>query len=276
MPWRKAWLRAKPGASSTSPRTQAGWVPPAKWFIRAAKAVPALDLLEAARKIASGLHETTFDAQAKFPHLAQIDVPVHTEEAARSITLSQGISDEDFTHYPAYSAITDSVLKGARLSLADATALEMTQFLRLMFNPVAGRMVRTLFLERLRGERELASPPETHIAQIQYGAVSLERSVWRQALDKVKLPKQQDETLPLDTLVLVDHLGARHPIDLRVLGDAPEPVREGASLAVLSPAGPHGRVLEIVTANTAAAQVLALLAARLGCFPWRTPGPTGV
>ena len=82
--------------------------------------------------------------------------------------------------------------------------------------------------------------------------------------------------MPLDTLVLVDHLGARHPVDLRVLGDVPEPVRQGASLAVLSPSGPLGRVLEIVTANTAAAQVLALLAARLGCFPWRTPGPTGV
>jgi 3-hydroxyacyl-CoA dehydrogenase / enoyl-CoA hydratase / 3-hydroxybutyryl-CoA epimerase len=45
---------------------------------------------------------------------------------------------------------------------------------------------------------------------------------------------------------------------------------------VLTPAGPHGRVLEIVTANAAAAQVLAQLAARLWCFPWRTPGPIGV
>ena len=40
----------------------------------------------------------------------------------------------------------------------------MNQFLRLMFSPVAGRMVRTLFLERLRAERELA-PPKGHAAR---------------------------------------------------------------------------------------------------------------
>ena len=240
------------------------------------KAVPAADLLDAARKIARGLHGVAFDANAKFPHLARSDVPPFSLESARSLALGQGISAEDFIHYPAYGAISDSVLKGARLSLADATALEMNQFLRLMFNPVAGRMVRTLFLERLRGERELAPPPETRIAQIQFGAISPARSVWRQALDKVKLPTQQDDALPVDTLALQDPLGQRHRVDLRVPGDAPEAVLEGASLAVLSPAGPYGRVLEIVTANAAAAQMLALLATRLWSFPWRTPGPMGV
>ena len=82
----------------------------------------------------------------------------HSEEVARAIAARHGVGAEDFGLYPAYSAIVDSVLKGARLPLAEATAVEMDQFLRLMFSPVAGRMVRTLFLERLRAERELAAP----------------------------------------------------------------------------------------------------------------------
>src|SRR6185436_19079825 len=95
-------------------------------------------------------------AAAKFAHADQPDVPPHDNAVARSIALRHGVTAADFDCYPAYSAIVDSVLKGARLPLAEATAVEMDQFLRLMFSPVAGRMVRTLFLERLRAERELA------------------------------------------------------------------------------------------------------------------------
>ena len=45
---------------------------------------------------------------------------------------------------------------------------------------------------------------------------------------------------------------------------------------VLAPAGPYGRVLEIVGASEADAQAIAAFAARLGALPWRTPGPTSM
>ena len=146
------------------------------------------------------------------------------------------------------------MLKGARLPLAEATAVEMDQFLRLMFSPVAGRMVRTLFLERLRAERELAAPAGAGIERLAVGPISAARSAWVEALAKVKLPQVTDDTLPDDTLQLIDQQGARRRVALRVLDEAP--LAADAPLAVLAPAGPYGRVLEVVGADDATAAAL--------------------
>ena len=241
-----------------------------------ARAVPAAKLLDEARAIARSLHGAAYDAKLKFRNLKQEDVPTFSDATARAVASAHPISADDFARYPAYSAITGSVLKGARLPMADANALEMHQFLRLMFNPVAGRMVRTLFLERLRGERELAPPPGTQLVSLRHGSISGARTLWATALGKLKLPLSVDNQLPADTLALLDSLGASHQVLLRVLEDAPEPVPANASLAVLTPAGPHGRVLEFIAGNQAAGAALALLSARLWCLPWRTRGPASV
>ena len=140
-----------------------------------ASAVPAARLLEDAKALARTLHGETYDVHAKFKHLSQDDVPEHRETTARAVAARHGIGEADFGLYPAYSAIVDSVLEGARLPLDAATALEMNQFLRLMFNPVAGRMIRTLFLERVRAERELAAPSGLRIERLGFGA-SLRRA----------------------------------------------------------------------------------------------------
>ena len=246
-----------------------------------ARAVPAAALLDEARRIARSLHGTAYDARAKFAHLGQEEVPAWSEAAARDLTLEQGVSTEDFALYPAYSAITDSVLKGARLPMMDANALEMNQFLRLMFNPVAGCMVRTLFLDRLRGERELAAQPQTRIEQLRVGNISSARQAWRVALGKLKLPQTLDETLPPDTLVLVDENGAHHTVALRVLDDAT--IDAGGPVigqAILAPATPHGRVMEFTTPDDATAAAIIALAVRMWCWPWRTgassPGSASV
>lgn len=241
-----------------------------------ARAVPAAQLLDEARANARALHGQPYDANAKFPQIAQTDVPAHSDATARAIAVRHGISEGDFDLYPAYSAIVDSVLKGARLPLAEATAVEMNQFLRLMFSPVAGRMVRTLFLERLRAERELAAPAGMRIERLGVGAISAAHNAWTQALVRLKLPQTPDDTLPADTLELFDAQGGRHRVALRVLDEAPDSAAPGLPLAVLAPAGPYGRVLEIVGAGGACAAALAALAARLWSLPWRTPGPVSV
>ncbi len=242
-----------------------------------ARTVPAASLVDAARDLARTMHGQPYDVNAKFARLEQAAVPLCDEATARAIALRHGVDAEAFGLYPAYSAIVDSVLKGARLPLAEATAVEMNQFLRLMFNPVAGRMVRTLFLERLRAERELAAPADMRIERIAVGAISESRRSWSEALAKLKLPQVADATLPADTLALIDLQGKLHRFSLRVLdegvdagGEAPFP------LAVLSPAGAYGRVLEIVGASDVDAPALAALAARLGSLPWRTPGPASL
>ena len=236
-----------------------------------ARAVPAAELLDDAKAIARALHGKPYDEREKYPHGVPADVPAHSDATARAVAARHGVSAETFDLYPAYGAIVDSVLEGARLALAEATAVEMNQFLRLMFSPVAGCMVRTLFLERLRAERELAAPAGVSLERIAVGAISPARGAWAEALARVKLPQALDPLLPADTLELVDVQGARHRVALRVLDDA-DGTASGAH-AVLAPTGPYGRVIEIVGADDAGA---AALAARLGSLPWRTPGPAAV
>ena len=240
-----------------------------------ARAVPPDRLLDEARGVALSLHGKAYDAAAKFPHLMQSDVPAYSASAVRAIAARNGVSDQDFADYPAYSAIIDSVLKGARLPMADATAAEMRQFLRLMFNPVAGNMVGTLFLERLRAERELAAPPNVRIGSIGVGAISAGRNAWADDLIKLRLAQEKDAKLPADTLELIDQNGARHRISLRVLADAPE-AADAIPCAILAPSGPYGRVLEVVAARGTTVPAASAFAALLRCLPWHTPGPVSV
>ena len=161
-----------------------------------ARGVQAAELVDAAKALARSLQGQPYDANLKFARLDQADVPVHDEATARAIALRHGVAAEAFGLYPAYGAIVDSVLKGARLPLAEATAVEMHQFLRLMFDPVAGHMVRTLFLERLRAERELAAPPGLRIERIALGTIDEARLAWSEALARLKLPQVADAALP--------------------------------------------------------------------------------
>ncbi len=233
-----------------------------------AAAFPATELLERAQTMARAQHGKPYDEQQKFRHLPQTDVPPHSEDTARAVAAKNGVDSETFERYPAYSAIVDSVLKGARLPLAEATAIEMNQFLRLMFDPVAGNMVRTLFLERLRAERELAAPAAMKLERMAYGKLG---SAWTEALAKVKLPQAVDPLLPADTLELFDQQGGRHQVKVQALEDT----TDGPG-AVLAPAGPYGRVMELVGTDDGTAAALAALAARMWTLAWRTPGQASV
>ncbi len=240
-------------------------------------AVPAGRLLDEARKIVLARRGQCFDAAAKFAFLAQHDVPADGDAAAQAIALQHGVSAEDYRLYPAYAAIVHSVLQGARLPLAEATAIEMNQFLTLMFSPVAGRMVRTLFLERLRAERELAPPAGVRLAAVANGPLGPANAAWTEALARLKLPLSADPALPADTLELLDAAGQRCRVALQVLGQ-PGPAVDAVRcpLALLAPPGAYGRVVEVVGASGHDAALIAALAARLWALPWPTPGPQPV
>ncbi len=239
------------------------------------RAVSAECLLDEARALARSLAGTPYRPEEKFAFLRQEDVPAHSQSKALAIAARFDVGSEDFARYPAYSAIIDSVLKGAGLPLAEANAVEMNQFLRLMFNPVAGRMVRTLFLGRLRAERELR-PEGMKIAAVRLGAISSPRQAWGPLLSKLKVDKANDAALPADVIEIVDTAGAAHQAHLRVLDEAPGPLPEGAVAGVLAPAGPYGRVLEIVGPPTPAAQALAALASSLWVLAWPSHGATSL
>jgi 3-hydroxyacyl-CoA dehydrogenase/enoyl-CoA hydratase/3-hydroxybutyryl-CoA epimerase len=255
-----------------------------------ARAVPAEALLKEAKAIARSLRDTPCNIAAKFPHLAQAEVPAWSEGAAREAARRHGIDDETFAHYPAYSAIVDAVLKGARRPLAEATDVEMEQFLRLMFSPIAGRMVSTLFLERLRAERELAPPAGTALERVANGVIGAANGAWSEALMRTRLPLSADAALPADTLELVGrdgtHLHMRLATPTTPTGAGNANARDPSAtdpegghsipLAVLSPAGPYGRVLECVGTDATAQTLAAALAARLRAIAWRTPGPASI
>ncbi len=238
-----------------------------------ARAVPADRLMDEANASARSLHGQPADPHHKFAHLAQTDVPAPGAGMARTVAARHGVDAGQFDAYPAYRAIVNSVLLGAHLPMDEATAVEMHQFLGLMFDPVAGNMVRTLFLDRLRAERELTAPRGTALERIGVGHIGSAQQAWIAALVKLKLPQTPDDTLPADTLELFDAAGRAHRLSIGVLENGHHP---GHPLAVLSPAGPYGRVLEIVGADEATAVLATALAARLWCLPWRTPGPQSV
>ena len=233
-----------------------------------AAALPAAELVQQARAMARAQHGKPYAEEQKFHHLDQADVPAHNDATVHAVAAKHGVDAETFEHYPAYGAIIDSVLKGARLPLAEATAIEMNQFLRLMFSPVAGNMVRTLFLERLRAERELAAPADMKLERLAVGQLG---SAWIDALSRVKLPQAADPLLLADTIELFDVHGGRHKIRVHALTEAAD-----GPCAVLPPPGPYGRVLEIVGADNGTAAALAALAARMGAVAWRTAGPRSV
>lgn len=234
-------------------------------------AVPPDRLLDEARATARALAGTAYRPEEKFAFFPQRDVPAHSHSKALAIAARFDVGPDDFARYPAYSAIIDSVLKGAGLPLAEANAVEMTQFLRLMFNPVAGRMVRTLFLGRLRAERELR-PEGVTLTALRMGPISAPRQAWAQAFSKLRMDKVEDPALPADTIEMVDAQGATHRAQLRVLDEAAITAHTGDVAGVLAPAGPYGRVLEIVGPATPAARALAALGALMWVLPWPSRG----
>jgi 3-hydroxyacyl-CoA dehydrogenase/enoyl-CoA hydratase/3-hydroxybutyryl-CoA epimerase len=66
-----------------------------------------------------------------------------------------GISGEQRRLYPAYDAILSCVVGGCRLPMDAACDWEMDRFVELIQNPVAGNMVRTLFLDRQRAAKAI-------------------------------------------------------------------------------------------------------------------------
>jgi 3-hydroxyacyl-CoA dehydrogenase/enoyl-CoA hydratase/3-hydroxybutyryl-CoA epimerase len=76
-------------------------------------------------------------------------------EVTAEIAAAAGVDDDRLECYPAYKAIIASVIGGWPLPIDDACRWEMSCFVRLIRDPVAGNMVRTLFLNRQRATRVL-------------------------------------------------------------------------------------------------------------------------
>lgn len=104
------------------------------------------------------------------------------DDARQQIVAALGLSAHQLEKYPAYRAIMNCVIGGWNRPMDDAGEWEMDEFVRLIQDPVAGNMVRTLFLNRQRADKiapAVLDPRATRVALVGADAPGL-----RQLLEK--------------------------------------------------------------------------------------------
>eukprot|EP00456_Euglypha_rotunda_P008475 TRINITY_DN1167_c1_g2_i5.p1 TRINITY_DN1167_c1_g2~~TRINITY_DN1167_c1_g2_i5.p1 ORF type:complete len:424 (+),score=56.33 TRINITY_DN1167_c1_g2_i5:1154-2425(+) len=111
-------------------------------------------LVEAATRRALQLRapKARWDEPGFSPSPAPFDF-TRSESAFTAISESLGITEYQLKYYPAYRAIMDCVVGGWSLPMTEASSREMDIFVKLMQDPVAGNMVRTLFLNRQKAAK---------------------------------------------------------------------------------------------------------------------------
>ena len=116
--------------------------------------VPADQLIDAAKARArrSSREQAPWDVEGAEFDSAPFDFS-HADAARAAIADAVGISDYQLHHYPAYAAIIDCVVGGWSLPMTEAGEHETRIFVDLMRDPVAGNMVRSLFLNRQKAAR---------------------------------------------------------------------------------------------------------------------------
>ncbi len=115
--------------------------------------VPADQLIAKAKELAKAMPQprALWDR-----HGANFDsAPYDFKSPTIIATIAQdvGVSDYQLKHYPAYTAIINCVVGGWNMPLTQACDREMDIFVELMRDPVAGNMVRTLFLNRQKASK---------------------------------------------------------------------------------------------------------------------------
>ncbi len=116
--------------------------------------VPAEQLIEAAKRRARSMAQprapwdepgARFDAQP-YDFSKQ-------DAAFAEVAKAVGVSDYQLRYYPAYNAILGCVIGGWSLPMTEGGEHEMRIFVELMRDPVAGNMVRSLFLNRQKAAK---------------------------------------------------------------------------------------------------------------------------
>ncbi len=107
-------------------------------------------------------------------------------DAADKIAAFVGVSLQQRVRYPAFDAIMKCVIGGWNRPMDEACHWEMDVFIDLIRNPVAGNMVRTLFLNRQRAIRE-GQPPKS-LSDARVAAIGVNAQTIRTLLEKGRAP----------------------------------------------------------------------------------------
>lgn len=167
-------------------------------------------------------------------------------DAHRQIAEALGLGDELLNHYPAYRTIMDCVIGGWSKPMDEACHWEMDNFVRLIQDPVAGNMVRTLFLNRQRAAKlapKSLDPRATRVAVIGPGGESAQALL---AAGKANLIAPDDLT-DRDIALLMP--GARSERGIRIAwldADTAYDAKSAGAAVWLSGATAQGRALEVI------------------------------
>jgi 3-hydroxyacyl-CoA dehydrogenase/enoyl-CoA hydratase/3-hydroxybutyryl-CoA epimerase len=209
------------------------------------------DLLETALQRARGLGRqiAPWDQPAAVFDSSPFDFT--RPDAYRKIAEAAGIGEDVLARYPAYEAIMDCVVGGWSKSMDDACSWEMDCFVHLIRDPVAGNMVRTLFINRQRAAKLVPAQLAARQTRVAVAGTNSEAIVRQLAAGKAQLvaPEHLAER---DIAVLVGDVqvgqGIRVSWQTGEAGCAAIPPATVADAAVwLSGTTAHGCALEVVS-----------------------------
>jgi 3-hydroxyacyl-CoA dehydrogenase/enoyl-CoA hydratase/3-hydroxybutyryl-CoA epimerase len=227
--------------------------------------VPADALLEEARRRAAALvgREARAPWDRKGWSAPARPNDIGEKDDIGTIARAFALGADEYRHYPAYEAIVACVTGGASLPLDAACSWEMDCFVRLIRDPTAGNMIRSLFLDRQRASKLLAGgsskrPARATVIGTQTGEV-------RALLKSARVEIVDSDGLASDSITIVASPDANARLESPdatvawLRGFMASPAEFGARAGVwVSDATTHGRAVEICLGRDGAGAAAAL------------------
>lgn len=225
--------------------------------------VPPVELIAAARRRAlHSLDRATPPWDRADAHFDDEGLAFDAPGALQRIADAFGVPDETLAKYPAYAAIMNCVVEGWAMPMDAALANEMDIFVNLIRNPVAGHMVRALFLNRqrsLKAEPVSIDPRKAQVAVIGEGSEAVAKML---AAGRARIVAPEALS-PGDVAVCTGDAIVSHESSVRWLTEDATTLGGAAAGIWLSPKTEYGRAVEVVlAADDAGARDAGLAAAR--------------
>jgi 3-hydroxyacyl-CoA dehydrogenase / enoyl-CoA hydratase / 3-hydroxybutyryl-CoA epimerase len=227
--------------------------------------VPADALLEEARRRATAL--VGREARAPWDRNGW-SAPVRPDDFGekddiRTIAQAFALGVDEYRHYPAYEAIVACVTGGASLPMDAACSWEMDCFVRLIRDPSAGNMIRSLFLDRQRASKLLAGGASKRPARAT--VIGTQTAEVRALLKSARVEIVDPASLASDGVTIVTSMsdnarpGSPDATVAWLRGLTASPQEVGAHTGVwVSDATTYGRAVEICVGTEGAAVGAAL------------------
>lgn len=198
----------------------------------------------------------------------------------RTIARAFALAEDEYRHYPAYEAIVSCVTGGASLPMDAACSWEMDCFVRLIRDPTAGNMIRSLFLDRQRASKLLAGGSSGRPARAT--VIGTQTDEVLTLLKSARVEIVESAGLASDGITIVAspdataRMGSPDATVVWLRGLRAAPAEFGARAGVwVSNATTHGRAVEICLGSDETGAAAALEVARwFRATPLITRGPS--